>query len=182
MRDVENRGPDLVVKALDLVLHLLAEILVERAERLVHEEERRVVGSGTGERDALLLPARELCWAPLAQTGETDDLEHSADARFDLAALQLSHSEGESNVFGHCHMREECVVLKHHAQVAPVGRQAHDVGPVEEDTATAWRHEACDHPQEGRLARAARPDQAEELAGTYVEVRPRQSNKPAVFL
>ena len=46
--------------ALQLEVHLLARHRVERAERLVHEEERRVVDEGAGDRGALLHAAGQL--------------------------------------------------------------------------------------------------------------------------
>ena len=39
---------------------LLAQAGVERGERLVEQHETRLAGEGAGERDALLLAAREL--------------------------------------------------------------------------------------------------------------------------
>ncbi len=54
---VDERDPDLLLERLELELHLLAELQVEGAERLVEQEHRRAVHEGTGERDALLLAA-----------------------------------------------------------------------------------------------------------------------------
>jgi hypothetical protein len=45
---------------LQLELHLLAELEVERAERLVEEQHPRVTDDRARERDALLLPTGEL--------------------------------------------------------------------------------------------------------------------------
>ena len=53
----DERDPDLALDPLELDLHLLAELQVERAERLVEEEHLRVVHEGAGQRDALLLAA-----------------------------------------------------------------------------------------------------------------------------
>ena len=46
--------------ALDFDLHLLAQLLVERAERLVHQQQARRRNQGARHRDALLLAAGEL--------------------------------------------------------------------------------------------------------------------------
>jgi hypothetical protein len=47
--------------ALELDLHRLSQLEVERTERLVEKEGARVVGQGARERHPLLLTARELC-------------------------------------------------------------------------------------------------------------------------
>ena len=44
--------------ALDLDLHLLAQVLVERAQRLVEQQHVGIEDEAAGERHALLLAAR----------------------------------------------------------------------------------------------------------------------------
>ena len=78
MRDVDERDPDLVLDALELELHLLAELEVERAERLVEQQHARVVDERARERDALLLPARELARLAALAAREVDELEDLA--------------------------------------------------------------------------------------------------------
>jgi hypothetical protein len=56
-----------VLYPLQLQLHLLAELQVERAERLVEQQDTRVVNERAPERDALLLAARELPRLPLRE-------------------------------------------------------------------------------------------------------------------
>ena len=58
--DVDEGDADLALDALELDLHLLAQLEVERAERLVEQQHLRAVDDRARERDALALPAREL--------------------------------------------------------------------------------------------------------------------------
>ena len=60
MCDVDEGHPDPVVDAFDLILHLLPQLLVESAERLVHQHELGIEDECTRHCDALLLTAREL--------------------------------------------------------------------------------------------------------------------------
>ena len=60
VRDVDERDPELLLDPLQLDLQLLAELEVERAERLVEEERLRPVDDRARERDPLALAAREL--------------------------------------------------------------------------------------------------------------------------
>jgi hypothetical protein len=57
VRDVHDGHAELLVQVLDLELHLLAKLLVERAERLVHEHE---LGPYTSARAS----ATRCCWPP----------------------------------------------------------------------------------------------------------------------
>jgi hypothetical protein len=57
VRDVDHRDADLAMDALDLDLHLLAQVLVERAQRLVEQKHIRIEHEAARERDPLLLAA-----------------------------------------------------------------------------------------------------------------------------
>ena len=60
VRHVDEGHAELAVQLLELDLHVLAQLLVERAERLVHQHELRLEDQRPRQRDALLLAAREL--------------------------------------------------------------------------------------------------------------------------
>ncbi len=67
------------MKPLDLDLHMLAQLLVERAERFVHQDDRGLVDEAAGKGHALLLPARELTRKSLRQVAEMHHLERGGD-------------------------------------------------------------------------------------------------------
>src|SRR3954464_4197944 len=60
VRHVDEADPDLALDPLELELHVLAQLEVERAEGLVEQQHRGTVRQGAGQGDALLLAAREL--------------------------------------------------------------------------------------------------------------------------
>ena len=60
VRHVDERDADVALDALQLDLQLLAQLQVERAERLVEQQHGGAVDERARERDALLLAAREL--------------------------------------------------------------------------------------------------------------------------
>ncbi len=66
VRDVDECDAHLALDRAQLVLHLLAELQVERPERLVEQEHLRAVHEGARERHALPLPAGELRRPPLS--------------------------------------------------------------------------------------------------------------------
>ena len=85
MGDVDERDADLLLDGLELDLHLLAELEVQRAERLVEQHTRGPVDERAGERDALALATRQLAGlAPLVAL-EPDELERFGDPRRALA-------------------------------------------------------------------------------------------------
>ena len=80
VRDVDERRPELVLDSLELELHLLAQLDVEGAERLVEEQRRRPVDERACERDALLLAAGELPRPPPLEALEPDDVQDLEDS------------------------------------------------------------------------------------------------------
>ena len=72
--------PSSCCSALQHELHLLAQLQVERAERLVEQQHLRPVDDRARERDALALAAGELRGLAVAESGEPHQLEHLVDA------------------------------------------------------------------------------------------------------
>ncbi len=94
VRHVDERDPDLLLDLLQLDLHLLTELQVERAERLVEEEHPWPVDDRAGERHALPLAARELRRLAGAEALEPDHARAPRAAR--VAALGLRHASSPS--------------------------------------------------------------------------------------
>ena len=65
---VDERDPDLLLERLQLDLERLSQLRVERAQRLVQQQHRRVQDERPGERDPLLLAARELRRLPASRS------------------------------------------------------------------------------------------------------------------
>ena len=172
VRDVDERHPELLLDLLELDLQLLAELQVERAERLVEEQRPRRVHDRARERDALPLAAGQLAGLALAVPLEPDAGERLARLRAALRLRDLPHAQAVLHVLLHRHVREQRVVLEDGVD-RPVERRATgDVRPAELDPALVGPLEAGDHPQRRRLARAGRAEHREELAARDVEVDP----------
>jgi hypothetical protein len=69
------------------------------------------------------------------------------------------HFQRVTNVVGHRHVRKESVVLKHHADIAPVGRDAGDILAVDAHRAAIGLDETGQNHQDGGFARAGWPQQ-----------------------
>jgi len=65
---IDRGDPEILVQMFDLDLHLLAQLLVERTERLVHQHELGLEHERARERYALLLPSGKLCGPPICET------------------------------------------------------------------------------------------------------------------
>ena len=98
MGHVDERDPDLLLDRLELELHLLAELQVEGAERLVEEQDAGAIHERARERDALPLPARELARAAPLVAGEPDHREGLADAALAFRLRDLPDHQAVGDV------------------------------------------------------------------------------------
>ncbi len=67
-------------------------------------------------------------------------------------------------------MREQRVILKHHADSPLVGRDMVDRPAVQYDFAIRRRLETGQHHQAGRLARTGRPEHRQKFAACDIEI------------
>ena len=73
--DEDEGDAERPLQALQFLLHLLAQLQVERAERFVEQQHLRLVDEGAGERHALALAAGELARPALAVARQLDQGE-----------------------------------------------------------------------------------------------------------
>ena len=75
MRDHDEGGAELRLQPLQFDLHLLAQMRVERRQRLVEQQHARLADDGAGKRHALALAAGKLGDPRLDLVGEADHVE-----------------------------------------------------------------------------------------------------------
>jgi hypothetical protein len=80
VRDVHERDPQVVLEGFQLELELLAQLQVERAERLVEEKHLRAVDERPRKRDPLLLAPGQLARLARPEVLEADAAQDLRDA------------------------------------------------------------------------------------------------------
>ena len=105
-----------------LDLHVEPELLVERAERLVEQQDRRPRDQRAGERHPLALAAAQLMDPARVLVGEPDQRQGLPGALPALGRLDAAHLQTVLHVLADRHVREQRVVLEHGRAVA-IGRR-----------------------------------------------------------
>lgn len=131
MRDVHEGDADLGLDALELQLHLAAQLEVEGAEGLVEEEHLGMVDQGAGHGDTLLLAAGELVRLLAGLLAELDEVQHVPDLLFHT--LDAAPAQAEGDVLEDVEVREERVGLEDGVHGPLVGREGRDVLVAEVD-------------------------------------------------
>src|SRR5262249_53234520 len=154
VRDHDEGDAEALLDVEQLELRVLAQLLVERGQRLIEQQQFRPLDQRTRQRYALALAARQLVRLAREERAHFDDLEDLADLAPDLVAAQSLLLEPERDVLLHVHVREQRVRLKHHVHGPLVRRNGAHVDAIDVDAADAWALEAGQHAQQRRLARA----------------------------
>ena len=171
VRHVHKRHAQAAVQRLELKLHVLAQLLVERAQWFVHQHELRVEHQRARQRHALLLPARHLRRVAHAHGVHLHHLQRARHLGLALGLGELAHAQRVGDVLGHRHVWEQGVVLEHHAEIAFVRRGAGDGYAVETDLTGRRGLEPGQHHQRSGFARTRGAEQREELTALDVQVQ-----------
>ncbi|EJZ18176.1 phenol hydroxylase [Rhizobium sp. Pop5] len=161
--DVNDGRLQLAVQALQLRAHLHAERRIEVRQRLVEQDQRRLLDDGPADRHALALAAGKSGRTAVEIVGELQDLGDPFHLPADFRPRHLLQAEGETDVFGNAHMRIERIGLEHHGNAAFVGRHIVDALAIEDKITLVDAFKAGDHAQQRRLATSGRTDEDGEF-------------------
>jgi hypothetical protein len=167
---VHEGDPDRLLERLQLDLEGLAQLGVQRPQRLVQQQHRGVEDQRPGQGDPLLLAAGQLGRAAPLQPLELDQGQRLADPAPGLGPGHVLEAEPEGDVVVDAQEREQGVALEHGVDLALVRRGPGHVDPVEQDAAVGGLLEPGDQPQGGRLAAARGAEQGEELPAGHLQV------------
>jgi hypothetical protein len=109
---------DVTLDALELDLHLLAQLEVEGAQGLVEQQHPGAVDEGAGQRHPLPLAAGQLPRPPAAEAAEPDRVQRLLGPGLALGLAHALHHQAVGDVLRHRHVREERVVLEDRVHVA----------------------------------------------------------------
>ncbi len=96
--DVEEGDAQFLLHALQFQLHLLTQLQIQRAQRLVQQKHLRLVDQRAGDGNALLLAAGKRLHGALFVALHLDEAQHAVHALSDLRLGQFAQLEAEGDV------------------------------------------------------------------------------------
>src|SRR5580704_15639261 len=193
VRDDHDRQAQAVAQSGEQPQDVVPVARVERADRLVAQQQPRPGGQRPGDSDSLPLSAGDLPGRPVAQRGVEPHLREGAvDLLADLPRVEAaadSEPLADDLRDGQVGVERAQRVLEDQLDVpaaalspARAAAQPGDLGSREDDPALPRPYQADDGPGQGGLARAGLADQADDLAGPDIEVHAGQhlAGAPAV--
>jgi hypothetical protein len=162
-----DRLVELTLDISQLPLQARAGDRIDRAERFVHQHDRRVGRQGARQAHALLLAAGELAWVARAVGArQAHQLEQRVDPRVDARLRPAEQTRHHRDVLLDPHMREQPGLLDRIPDPAAQlgGLQPTRVHTVDQDAPAGRLVEAVDHFEQRGFAAAGWPKQHHKRA------------------
>ena len=141
---------------------------IERAKRLVHQENGRIDREGAGNTDALTLAAGKFArvTSGIFAWIETDEMEEMVDAGGNASGIPVFETGNESNIFCDSEMRKEAGLLN---DITDMAAQADGIpgdggAAFDEDLAFGGNEHFINEAEKGGLAATAAAEEHERLA------------------
>ena len=162
-------APDLAPQPQQFVAHQEARLLVERAERLVEQDDARPLHQRARDADALAHAAGELHRIGGGELGEAHQAQRVIDARRDLG-LRRASVWRRPNAMLSVTVSQGKLASSWNTTPMPSGTSPAIGLPSSVDGAVGRAVQPGDDFEQRRLSAAGRPDDREELAARQVEV------------
>ncbi len=140
-------------------LHAIAQLLVQRAHRLIQQQQLRPLGQAARQRHPLPLAAGKLVRLAPGVLLHVHQRQHFRHPFGDFRPRHFVLLQAEGDVLLYRHMREQRVRLKHHVDRPLVRRHVRHILPIEHDLPFRGLFEAGQHAQQGGFAAAGRAEQ-----------------------
>src|SRR5215204_679587 len=167
MGDVDEGDVELLLERFELDLHLDAQPRVERAERLIEEDERWFDDERPCQCHALALAAGELPDAASLKPPETDRLQGTQRTLTPGLLVHATHAQAKLDITESVEVWKEGEALEDEGNVALIWWNSLHRLTADDDFACIRLIEPGDHAHRGCLATAARTDDRDELAGLH---------------
>src|ERR1039458_9506235 len=169
VRDDQEGHAELVLEAYQLELRVFAQVLIERPQGFLEQQQLRPLDQRTGERHPLLLAAGQLVRFALAEAAELHQTEHGGDALGDFGPRYPVLFQAEGDVLLDGHVGKQRIGLKHHVHRPLVRRHAGHVLAVDQYPAGTRGLESAEHAQQRGLTAAGCSQETKDLAFINLE-------------
>ena len=171
MCDIDESDAKALLDIFELNLHILAQLEVKSAERLIEQEHSGVNGERARDGDSLLLTAGERIYISLVEALEVHELKHLFNSGFYLFFGQLFDTQTKRHILINIQMRKERVSLEYRIDLPLVRGKRIDFFAVKNNLTLVGVYEARNNPQGSGFTAARRTQQGNKLLVTNVKVK-----------
>ena len=146
---------------------LFTYLRIERAKRLVEQQDLRLYRQRTRQRHALFLAAGELCRKTVRQMSQLNHFQQFGHFCFDgrriRALTPWQDRQTKRDIVENGHMTKQRIVLEYESHFTVASMQTTDVGAVKTDMPAGLMLQPGNNAQQRGFARAGWPQQRDHL-------------------
>src|SRR6202048_1406382 len=162
-----DRAPMLLPNPNQFILHVHAGLLVERTERLIHQDDLRIHQQRARNTDPLIHPARQLGRIVVLETGKSDHVVVALRRGTPAGFLVAPEQEMKGDILPDWQSRHQIGLLE---DDAAIGSGGGDVLTIYSYGAGRWSVESGNHVQQRGFSAAAWSKQTKKLVLCHVEI------------
>ena len=167
MRDQQHGGAGLAPQPQQFLAHQQTGLLIERAERLVEQDQPRLQHQCACDAHALAHAAGELRRIGIGEFAQAHEADGVIDAPRGLGRFEAGAAQAERDIVVHAEPRQRGVFLEHDADAV---RHAGNRLALEDNRAFGRRRQPRQNIEQRGFAAAGGADHAEEFAAPDIEV------------
>ena len=146
---------------------LFTHLRIERAKRLIEQQDLRLYRQRTRQRHTLLLPTRKLRREAVRQMSQLNHLQQFGDFCFDGRRIWTltpwQNRQTKRDIVENGHMTKQRIVLEYESHFTVASMQTTDVGAVKTDMPAGLMLQPGNNAQQRGFARAGWPQQRDHL-------------------
>ena len=166
--DQHDRDPHFPVDPFQQLQDGFRRLRVQRAGRLVAQQDLRRCRQRPCDADALLLPAGKLADVGILLVAQLHEVEHLGNPPLDLLLRPSFHPQRDRDIVENRFPFQKVELLENHPDLPPQGcqrlsLQAGQLLPVYPDRSAVRRFQPVHQPDQGRFSGAGKPDDPVDL-------------------
>ena len=155
MCDINEGDSHLLLDFLQLDLHLLADLCIQSAQRLIQKQYLRLIYQGAGDSHTLLLSAGQQGDVSFFKAFQAYHFQHSCHLLGNDGLVHLFQAQTKSDVFRHIQMGKKGIFLENRVDLSFIGRKLGNFNSVKQYFAAARLLKACDDTKRRGFAASA---------------------------
>ena len=182
VRNVDEGDAQLLLQAFELLLHLLSQLEIQRAQRLIQQKHLGLENHRPCDGYALPLTAGKLGRHAPLKAGQTDQRKRRHHPLLLLAFADAQHFQAIGDVLKYGHVGKQRIVLEHCIHGPLFGRQPRYIRPVDQNAAGRGALQPRNDAKRGCLSASTGPQQRQKFTRIHIKAQSAQHQALAIIL
>ena len=133
VRDKDKGNAQTLLQFPQLILHVRAQLQIQSRQRLIQQNNPRLINDCPRDGYTLALTARQFTNRTALKAFQLNHFQHFCNPLLNFFFINLAQTQREGNIFKNIHMRKQCIGLKHRMDVSFIGGNIIDADAIKKN-------------------------------------------------